>query len=102
MINLEACGVGGPEIVFQATSEEVGVFCFFPFPPTFFFSGDGEEDEGEGGARRGGKTGAGKKKEAADVPDIDTQMIRALSKTPRPYGTVLASEIFSTGLILSE
>ncbi|KDE09627.1 hypothetical protein MVLG_00034 [Microbotryum lychnidis-dioicae p1A1 Lamole] len=51
VINLEACGVGGPEIVFQATSEE---------------------------------------------------MIKALSKTPRPYGTTLASEIFQTGLILSD
>ncbi|KAM0793486.1 hypothetical protein ACM66B_000927 [Microbotryomycetes sp. NB124-2] len=51
VINLEACGVAGPEIVFQATSEE---------------------------------------------------MIRALAKTPRPYATVLASEIFSTGLILSD
>ncbi|SCV68329.1 BQ2448_450 [Microbotryum intermedium] len=51
VINLEACGVGGPEIVFQATSEE---------------------------------------------------MIKALSKTPRPYGTILASEIFQTGLILSD
>ncbi|ORY69282.1 hypothetical protein BCR35DRAFT_319080 [Leucosporidium creatinivorum] len=51
VINLEACGVGGPEIVFQATSEE---------------------------------------------------MIRALARTPRPYGTVLASEIFATGLILSD
>ncbi|KAK4057683.1 hypothetical protein OIO90_001331 [Microbotryomycetes sp. JL221] len=51
VINLEACGVAGPEIVFQATSEE---------------------------------------------------MIRALAKSPRPYATVLASEIFSTGLILSD
>lgn len=51
VINLEACGVGGPEIVFQATSDE---------------------------------------------------MIRALAKTPRPYATVLANEIFSTGIILSD
>ncbi|KAK4701094.1 hypothetical protein P7C70_g5142, partial [Phenoliferia sp. Uapishka_3] len=49
VINLEACGVGGPEIVFQATSEE---------------------------------------------------MIHALAKTPRPYGTVLATEVFSSGLII--
>ncbi|KAM0755633.1 hypothetical protein T439DRAFT_320338 [Meredithblackwellia eburnea MCA 4105] len=51
VINLEACGVGGPEIVFQATSEE---------------------------------------------------MIRALAHTPRPYGTVLATEVFSSGLIVSD
>ncbi|KAI5479232.1 endoplasmic reticulum metallopeptidase [Pseudohyphozyma bogoriensis] len=51
VINLEACGVGGPEIVFQATSEE---------------------------------------------------MIRALAHTPRPYATVVATEIFSSGLILSD
>lgn len=29
-------------------------------------------------------------------------MIRALGRTPRPYGTVLATEVFSTGLILSD
>jgi len=29
-------------------------------------------------------------------------MIRALAKTPSPYATVIASEIFSTGLILSD
>lgn len=29
-------------------------------------------------------------------------MIRALAKTPSPYATVIASEIFQTGLILSE
>ncbi|KAL8286292.1 hypothetical protein RQP46_004780 [Phenoliferia psychrophenolica] len=51
VINLEACGVGGPEIVFQATS---------------------------------------------------TEMIHALAKTPRPYGTVLATEVFSSGLIMSD
>lgn len=29
-------------------------------------------------------------------------MIRALARTPAPYATILASEIFSTGLILSD
>lgn len=29
-------------------------------------------------------------------------MIRALAKAPRPYGTVMATEIFSTGIILSD
>ncbi|BGP44460.1 hypothetical protein JCM10450v2_000274 [Rhodotorula kratochvilovae] len=51
VINIEACGTDGKEIVFQATSPE---------------------------------------------------MIRALAKTPSPYATVIASEIFQTGLILSD
>ncbi|GAA6040391.1 hypothetical protein JCM8097_007592 [Rhodosporidiobolus ruineniae] len=51
VINLEACGTDGKEIVFQATSDE---------------------------------------------------MIRALARTPSPYATVIASEIFQTGLILSD
>ncbi|GAA5888919.1 hypothetical protein JCM6882_002906, partial [Rhodosporidiobolus microsporus] len=51
VINLEACGTDGKEIVFQATSEE---------------------------------------------------MIRALARTPSPYATVIASEIFQTGLIISD
>lgn len=51
MINLEACGTDGKEIVFQATSPE---------------------------------------------------MIRALAKTPSPYATIIASEIFKTGLIASD
>ncbi|GAA6054771.1 hypothetical protein JCM3770_000935 [Rhodotorula araucariae] len=51
VINVEACGTDGKEIVFQATSPE---------------------------------------------------MIRALAKTPSPYATVIASEIFQTGLILSD
>ena len=51
VVNLEACGVSGPELLFQATSES---------------------------------------------------MIHAYSKVPRPFGTVLANDIFSTGLILSD
>lgn len=51
VINLEACGTDGKEIVFQATSPE---------------------------------------------------MIRALAKTPSPYATIIASEIFKTGLIASD
>ncbi|GAA5858742.1 hypothetical protein JCM8547_004967 [Rhodosporidiobolus lusitaniae] len=51
VINLEAAGTDGKEIVFQATSEE---------------------------------------------------MIRALKHAPTPYATVIASEIFQTGLILSD
>ncbi|KLO13952.1 hypothetical protein SCHPADRAFT_920864 [Schizopora paradoxa] len=51
IINLEACGTTGPEILFQATSEE---------------------------------------------------MIEAYSKVPRPYGTVVANDIFSSGIIMSD
>ncbi|BGP12418.1 hypothetical protein JCM10213v2_000334 [Rhodosporidiobolus nylandii] len=51
VINLEAAGNQGKEIVFQATNEE---------------------------------------------------FIRALGKTPSPYATVIASEIFQTGIILSD
>ncbi|KDN48197.1 hypothetical protein K437DRAFT_255620 [Tilletiaria anomala UBC 951] len=51
VVNLEACGVSGPELLFQATSES---------------------------------------------------MIKAYSTVPRPFGTVLANDIFSTGLILSD
>lgn len=51
VVNLEACGTSGPELLFQATSEE---------------------------------------------------MIEAYSKVPHPFGTVLANDIFSTGLILSD
>ncbi|KAI0630537.1 hypothetical protein C8Q77DRAFT_1211545 [Trametes polyzona] len=50
-INLEAAGTTGPELLFQATSE---------------------------------------------------QMIKAYSKIPRPYGSVIANEIFSSGIILSD
>ncbi|KAF8576245.1 hypothetical protein K439DRAFT_1640647 [Ramaria rubella] len=51
IINLEAAGTKGPELLFQATSDE---------------------------------------------------MIRAYSHVPRPYGTVLANDIFSSGIILSD
>ena len=51
VINLEAAGTTGRELLFQATSE---------------------------------------------------QMIEAYSHVPRPYGTVFANEIFSSGIILSE
>lgn len=51
MVNLEAAGTTGRDLLFQATSEE---------------------------------------------------MIEAYSHTPRPYGTVLANEIFSSGIILSD
>ncbi|KAI0057402.1 hypothetical protein BV25DRAFT_1812524 [Artomyces pyxidatus] len=50
-INLEAAGTEGPELLFQATSEE---------------------------------------------------MIKAYSKVPRPFGTVLANEVFSSGVLLSD
>ncbi|KAI0364703.1 hypothetical protein BV20DRAFT_1029237 [Pilatotrama ljubarskyi] len=50
-VNLEAAGTTGPELLFQATSE---------------------------------------------------QMIKAYSKVPRPYGSVVANEIFSSGIILSD
>ncbi|KAI0358143.1 hypothetical protein OH77DRAFT_1421438 [Trametes cingulata] len=50
-INLEAAGTTGPELLFQATSE---------------------------------------------------QMIKAYSKVPRPYGSVVANEVFSSGIILSD
>ncbi|KAI0676099.1 hypothetical protein C8Q78DRAFT_369024 [Trametes maxima] len=50
-INLEAAGTTGPELLFQATSE---------------------------------------------------QMIRAYAQVPRPYGSVVANEIFSSGIILSD
>ncbi|PWN50705.1 hypothetical protein IE53DRAFT_386978 [Violaceomyces palustris] len=51
VVNLEACGTSGPELLFQATSAE---------------------------------------------------MIEAYSKVPHPFGTVLANDVFSTGLILSD
>lgn len=50
-INLEAAGSTGPELLFQATSE---------------------------------------------------QMIQAYSRVPRPYGTVVANEIFSSGIMMSD
>ncbi|KZT25302.1 hypothetical protein NEOLEDRAFT_1178422 [Neolentinus lepideus HHB14362 ss-1] len=50
-INLEAAGTTGPELLFQATSE---------------------------------------------------QMIEAYSHVPRPFGTIVANEVFSSGIILSE
>ncbi|KAI9062799.1 hypothetical protein FKP32DRAFT_1629419 [Trametes sanguinea] len=50
-INLEAAGTTGPELLFQATSE---------------------------------------------------QMVKAYAKVPRPYGSVIANEIFSSGIILSD
>ena len=51
VVNLEACGTSGPELLFQATSKE---------------------------------------------------MIEAYSHVPHPFGTVLANDVFSTGLILSD
>ncbi|KAM5532207.1 hypothetical protein V8D89_014107 [Ganoderma adspersum] len=51
VINLEAAGTTGPELLFQATSE---------------------------------------------------QMIKAYAKVPRPYGSVIANEVFSSGIILSD
>lgn len=51
VVNLEACGTSGPELLFQATS----------------------------------------------VPFVE-----AYSKVPYPFGTVLANDVFSTGLILSD
>lgn len=51
VVNLEACGTSGPELLFQATS----------------------------------------------VPFVE-----AYSKVPHPFGTVLANDIFSTGLLLSD
>ncbi|KAK7686297.1 hypothetical protein QCA50_010521 [Cerrena zonata] len=51
VINLEAAGTTGPELLFQATSE---------------------------------------------------QMIQAYSKVPRPFGTVVANEIFSSGVLMSD
>lgn len=51
VINLEAAGTTGPELLFQATSE---------------------------------------------------QMIEAYSHVPRPYGTIFANEIFSSGILLSD
>jgi len=51
VLNLEAAGTTGREILFQATSE---------------------------------------------------QMIEAYSHVPRPYGTIFANDIFSSGIILSE
>ncbi|TCD68032.1 hypothetical protein EIP91_011643 [Steccherinum ochraceum] len=51
VINLEACGTTGPELLFQATSEE---------------------------------------------------MIQAYSRVPRPFGTVIANEVFSSGVIMSD
>ncbi|KAG8709665.1 hypothetical protein FRC11_005312, partial [Ceratobasidium sp. 423] len=51
MINLEAAGSTGPEILFQATSEE---------------------------------------------------MIEAYSHVPRPFGTVLANDVFSSGILMSD
>ncbi|KAJ3545708.1 hypothetical protein NM688_g5597 [Phlebia brevispora] len=50
-INLEAAGTTGPELLFQASSE---------------------------------------------------QMIRAYARVPRPFGTILANEIFSSGIMLSD
>ncbi|SNX83965.1 uncharacterized protein MEPE_02673 [Melanopsichium pennsylvanicum] len=51
VVNLEACGTSGPELLFQATSAE---------------------------------------------------MLEAYSHVPHPFGTVLANDVFSTGLILSD
>ncbi|KAF9779334.1 hypothetical protein BJ322DRAFT_1013566 [Thelephora terrestris] len=51
VINLEAAGTTGPELLFQATSE---------------------------------------------------QMIDAYSRVPRPFGTIIANEIFSSGILLSD
>ncbi|KAF9644527.1 hypothetical protein BDM02DRAFT_3121775 [Thelephora ganbajun] len=51
VINLEAAGTTGPEMLFQATSE---------------------------------------------------QMINAYSRVPRPFGTIMANEVFSSGILLSD
>ncbi|CAO1635451.1 unnamed protein product [Sympodiomycopsis kandeliae] len=51
VINLEACGVSGPELLFQAASNE---------------------------------------------------MIKAYGKAPYPFGTVLANDVFSSGIVLSD
>lgn len=51
LINLEACGVSGPELLFQAQHAE---------------------------------------------------MIKAYSKVPHPFGTVLANDVFSSGIVLSD
>ncbi|KAE8270049.1 hypothetical protein A4X09_0g2290 [Tilletia walkeri] len=51
VVNLEACGTSGPELLFQATSLE---------------------------------------------------MIKAYSKVPYPFGTVMANDVFSSGIILSD
>lgn len=51
VVNLEACGVSGPELLFQAAS---------------------------------------------------TEMIKAYSKSPYPYGTVLANDVFAGGMVLSD
>lgn len=51
VVNLEACGVSGPELLFQAT---------------------------------------------------DTALIDAYSRVPHPFGTVLASDVFSSGLLMSD
>lgn len=51
VINLEAAGTTGRELLFQATSE---------------------------------------------------QMIQAYARVPRPFGTVIANEVFSSGIMMSE
>lgn len=51
VVNLEACGVSGPELLFQAQSAE---------------------------------------------------MLAAYSKAPHPFGTVLANDVFSSGIVLSD
>lgn len=51
VVNLEACGTSGPELLFQAAS---------------------------------------------------TEMIKAYSKVPYPFGTVLANDVFSSGIIMSD
>ncbi|KAK0524242.1 hypothetical protein OC834_003462 [Tilletia horrida] len=51
VVNLEACGTSGPELLFQATALE---------------------------------------------------MIKAYSKVPHPFGTVMANDVFSSGIILSD
>ncbi len=78
VINVEACGASGPEIVFQATSAEVSTSL-----------------EWRGGGWR--KSGA----DALTWASL-LQMVRALAKTPRPYGTVLGTEVFSLGIINSD
>ncbi|PWN45424.1 hypothetical protein IE81DRAFT_320179 [Ceraceosorus guamensis] len=51
VVNLEACGVSGPELLFQADSE---------------------------------------------------QLVEAYAKAPRPFGTILANDVFGSGIILSD
>ncbi|KNZ47382.1 hypothetical protein VP01_643g2 [Puccinia sorghi] len=76
----EACGTAGQEILFQATSTEVRQLVFSPLT----------------------LAAASSTRLLFFTLVMIVQMIEAYSKVPRPFGSVIASEVFHTGLIASD